>query len=769
MIDEAVNPKDANFSIIVKGEDTKTTNSGMSTLWASGDDINLFHALTGTSTYVSDGKFVTTGSGASATFTGTVTGELSGNYDWYAIYPYSKFIADGTPANTDPGYITIGTTKTGIQTQSGNNSSAHICGKNYPAAGKVTNIPAAETPSITMKHLSSLLKVMVKNGTTEPIAVRQIQFTSDGEAIVGNYFVDFHGTNPSFTAVDEKTNTTAVLKVTDGEAIAAGSSAAFYLAIKPYTEADGNELKLKVSTYTAEQEKTKAADGDVVFAPGMYKTLNFTFTAVPSVATLPFSIDGTDGKAGYVGKDGLTVDNVTADDYTSNSPYLAKWSNNGAFIQLHYNTAAGKVSFSVRKSGGADNSTFHLTGSVDGITYHDIQDFVVSGAAYIERHFETSNSAIDPSYRYLRLTYEKGSNIGFGPFSVAAASSASEILSDDVVDIPAVGVTNAATTYTVGNISPDDVTVSAVDGTIVQSASVSTAGTVTYTVNPNYDFNNRVGTITLHSPSKGVSKVVNVNQLKSDLKVNNSTNTNITIYVPYSSTTTTFTVLSKEMGWSTTVTPATGMNLNISPNSHAADENAQTVTITSTTGATASEQTLGTIEVYRSSTDSQKRTITVKKGATPSGDYYDKVTTISEGTYLICNAALGKVITGVGSTLPSADVTISGTGRINGSSVIANYEFTITALSGEDTGFYTLKIGSKYIGYNSGTNFKNSETVEDNNYKWAISIDSGTGLATITCKAATNRYWGWNNSNGFKAYAISNIATYSPPTLYKKQ
>ena len=46
------------FEIVASTVDTKTVNDGMSTKWAEGDQINLFHAVTGSTDYKSNGAFV---------------------------------------------------------------------------------------------------------------------------------------------------------------------------------------------------------------------------------------------------------------------------------------------------------------------------------------------------------------------------------------------------------------------------------------------------------------------------------------------------------------------------------------------------------------------------------------------------------------------------------------------------------------------------------------------------------------------------------------
>jgi len=72
--------------------DTRTTIDGLDTSWTANDELNVFHADAGTTTYTKDNKFsIAEADVASGRFTGTLAGTLEEgkNYDWYISYPYN--------------------------------------------------------------------------------------------------------------------------------------------------------------------------------------------------------------------------------------------------------------------------------------------------------------------------------------------------------------------------------------------------------------------------------------------------------------------------------------------------------------------------------------------------------------------------------------------------------------------------------------------------------------------------------------------------------
>lgn len=261
---------------------TKTTIDGFSTSWAAKDSINLFHAVSGTTTYQNDGKF-TVADPASGKFTGTLAAALESgeNYDWYALYPYDSRIA--TPASRTKGYSVIGCDYKSTQTQTGANSTAHLAGYNYPLYGKSSAPTAgAETPSITLKPAFSVVEIEVKNSTANDLPVSNITFTAP-EAIIGTFYIDFSGATPTYTpSGDIYAISTASLSVTGDATIAANASAKFYLAVKPFTAASGSTLKISVNGY----EKSLKLTSDATFTAGKIKTLSFNYDKTNETWTL---------------------------------------------------------------------------------------------------------------------------------------------------------------------------------------------------------------------------------------------------------------------------------------------------------------------------------------------------------------------------------------------------------------------------------------------------------------------------------------------------
>ena len=389
------------FEFVASGVETKTTTDGLNTLWASGDKVNLFHAVAGSTTYVSDGAFEATADGASVTFSGTLASALTAdNYDWYAIYPQNNNIT--TPANTgDKGYVTIGSSATGKQAQNDNDSKLHLAGTRIPVAGKVLGVAKDTKPSIAMQHLVSVICVHLVNGTSSPITVSEISFTGT-ENIVGNYFIDFVNSPVVYTPSDAKyVSSTATLSVTGGAAINPGDDAVFYMAVKPFTAPAGETISLSVTADNGAQVRQKVLAADAVFLPGSLNTLNFTYDKSASGITEPTSktgwyrVEKTDWLAA---EDRVIIVNEGGDKAMSK----AKKDNNREGVAVTVE---------------ADGDYKHITSSVDEAQVFILETGTVAGsfAFWCENGEEASKYiyAASSSSNHLKSAYELNGNASF--------------------------------------------------------------------------------------------------------------------------------------------------------------------------------------------------------------------------------------------------------------------------------------------------------------------------------------------------------------------
>ncbi len=346
-VDQATPASEPNFELFALPVTTKTANDGLDTKWVAKDAINVFHAEAGTQTYTSDGQF-TVKNTETGSFDGTVSGTLDADksYDWYAFYPYSSY--NKTPAGVSQstfGYTTIGGVS---QTQTGNDSRAHLAGESCPLYGISKNVPSDKAPSIAMNHLTSVIKVSVTNNSGENLTVSSVSFTGTTD-IVGTYYINFAASPVAYKSSGDKyVSSTASLTVSNGEVLANGSSADFCIAIKPFTAKSGSTLKLAVNGY----EKTVTLDNDITFTAGHIKPLNFNYDTSSRTATFNFADPASLGLTKPASGSGAEITEsiinggVTLSE-TDGSTKTRLWNKSGTCELRSYN--GGTLSFSVEK------------------------------------------------------------------------------------------------------------------------------------------------------------------------------------------------------------------------------------------------------------------------------------------------------------------------------------------------------------------------------------------------------------------------------------
>lgn len=301
--------------IVLSDVDTRTVNDGLSTVWKAGDELSVFNAPAGTTTWSANTKFTVEDASANRA-TGEV--ELTADaYDWYAFYPYTRQLPNPTTLNPEgsqyerSGYTTVGGQ---FQSQKEDDNKEHLAGVKVPVFGHVKNVPAAETPAIEMKNAAAVVRFKISNAQTEEVKILSVKFTAP-EDIVGTYYIDFSGDAPAFVGSGENYVFDNVTVTNSAPVnLAPDSNSEFFAVIKPYTAAAGAKLKVEVEAESVDGTKKGTATKEITltvateFKSGVIKTLTIPFDATMKKVTaqaLPYEEAFADGAGDF------TIENVT--------------------------------------------------------------------------------------------------------------------------------------------------------------------------------------------------------------------------------------------------------------------------------------------------------------------------------------------------------------------------------------------------------------------------------------------------------------------------
>lgn len=270
-------PKGYEFELYAAPQ-TRTEVDGLDMKWSADDAMNVFHAPTGTTNYSSNDQF-TLAEIESGRFTGLITDtefDPNGTYDWYAVYPYSKYMA--SPAESNSGsYFTVGSEVGSAQQQTGIDNQAHISGENIPLYGTATGVTGS--PNLQMHHITTLFRINVTNSGSADLNVTSITLTSASENLIGTYYFDITGAEPVLTSSgDNYVSKTAALNVTDG-IVAPDATGSFYLATRAFTAPEGEQLTLTVTANGETVEKVATLSKETTFAAGKINKLNINVAA----------------------------------------------------------------------------------------------------------------------------------------------------------------------------------------------------------------------------------------------------------------------------------------------------------------------------------------------------------------------------------------------------------------------------------------------------------------------------------------------------------
>ena len=757
LVDQTTPASEPNFELFAQPVTTKTANVGLDTRWVAKDAINVFHAEAGSTTYDSDGRF-TVKDIETGRFDGTVSKSLSADksYDWYAFYPYSSY--NKTPAGISKdtfGYTTIGGTS---QTQTGNGSRAHLAGESCPLYGIASNVASDKVPSISMNHLTSVIKVSVTNNSGEDLTVSSVSFTGT-EDIVGTYFINFAASPVAYkSSGNAYVSSTASLTVSNGEALANGSSADFYIALKPFTAKTGSTLKLAVNGY----EKTLTLKNDITFTAGHIKPLNFNYDKKTELVEYT-AIDDVEKLS-----EGCLVCLVAKNNdkyyYLPTSPAIDR----GKIVGVEVDVTDNKISTSmdniawVAKSSGKQwtlydgkNYMFHAKGGSSGtdLALGDASTYTwnISNYSIVNKTFKfAAYSSNKVQNRGLLFKVQDNANI-FGGYSFSNTTGYSAIMlfvrnsditadkpiisASDVTNVSARGVVNQELAYTITNTVEGAVLSVAGDNTVVEAIEMD--GTITYDVKKNTSKESREGSITLTYSKGGETLAEKTVKVQQNAPVFNAARTTVELEATVDASTTI--TLTSDFDWMAEA--SAGATFTFTPDTYTwAEGGKQTVTIKATA---ANESENGTIE---------RGTITFTNVETKE-TLEVKVT--QKSSYVA--PTIGKKVEFVYSNLYS-DIKSGSTSLDNKTDVVDGVSIKYVKLSGNNAPQYyfngtNLRIYNKStmtitapvgkvvtsIDFSQGTTTwvskemsSDSGTIDEDNKKWTKSNNVNNVILTIT-------------------------------------
>lgn len=366
-------PKGYEFELYAAPQ-TRTEVDGLDMKWSADDAMNVFHAPTGTTNYSSNDQF-TLAEIESGRFTGLITDtefDPNGTYDWYAVYPYSKYMA--SPAESNSGsYFTVGSEAGSAQQQTGIDNQAHISGESIPLYGTATGVTGS--PNLQMHHITTLFRINVTNTGSADLNVTSISLTSASENLIGTYYFDITGAAPVLTSSgDNYVSKTAALNVTDG-IVAPDATGSFYLATRAFTAPEGEQLTLKVTANGETVEKVATLSKETTFAAGKINKLNINVAAAAEQASTWEKVtslaDITAGEYIIANGDYFLPTTTTggsnapvpytlesqgisfvADSFTGIVPDIAKWTFTGTNTAMTITNSGGDYLYGINANNG---------------------------------------------------------------------------------------------------------------------------------------------------------------------------------------------------------------------------------------------------------------------------------------------------------------------------------------------------------------------------------------------------------------------------------
>lgn len=164
-------------------------------------------------------------------------------------------------------------------------------------------------------------------------------------------------------------------------------------------------------------------------------TVNLTGNVI-TTTSLPFSWTGGNNTPNNAGETELAAEtgvevNLGGGFAASNAPYRLKFDAVGKYVIVYTDEKPEAVSFTAKLFAAASTgSKIKVQGSTDGITFTDIQEFTIKGAANSTFEF-TTTEAFNTNHRAVKLIMSaKDQNVGVGAISISSASAIPVTITD---------------------------------------------------------------------------------------------------------------------------------------------------------------------------------------------------------------------------------------------------------------------------------------------------------------------------------------------------
>lgn len=119
---------------------------------------------------------------------------------------------------------------------------------------------------------------------------------------------------------------------------------------------------------------------------------------------------------------GVTTNGLGADYAASNAPYQIKLDDTGDYFQIKTDSAIGAVSVKYKMLGGSKTSSLVISESVDGEEWATVETLSIAGSQNSTDELTTTKEFAATS-RYVKIEFQKGSNVGIGGLSITKADS----------------------------------------------------------------------------------------------------------------------------------------------------------------------------------------------------------------------------------------------------------------------------------------------------------------------------------------------------------